>query len=48
MEFKIYVSYFEFISEANVARDGSVVEGLRCKLVGRGIYSRWCQNFSLT
>jgi uncharacterized membrane protein len=30
------------------ARGGAVVEALRSKPEGRGIDSRWCQNFSLT
>jgi hypothetical protein len=30
------------------ARGGAVVKVLRYKPEGRGIDSRWCQNFSLT
>jgi hypothetical protein len=30
------------------ARGGAVVEALNYKPEGRGIDSRWCQNFSLT
>jgi hypothetical protein len=37
-----------YIYDSKGARGGAVVKALRYKPEGRGIDSRWCQNFSLT
>jgi hypothetical protein len=44
----VHPGSIQYVSGETGARGGAVVEALRYKPEGRGIDSRWCQNFSLT
>jgi hypothetical protein len=44
----IFASFLCCNHQVQRARGGAVVKALRHKPEGRGIDSRWCQNFSLT